>query len=106
MGHGKEEHTALHIAVATRIEERPGSQSGFATRNFPCGLLDACRIHQMNVGLPAHTKPNIEAAKGSQPRTATKAAIKQMQQSAPPPLGDQTQELAVFIFLITGQRPA
>src|SRR5712692_3272212 len=76
MGHGEEEDPAFHIAVVNGIPDGPGSQAGFATRNFPCRLLEVCGIEQMIVGLPAHNKTHLEAAQGSQPGTATIAAIK------------------------------
>ncbi len=65
MGHGEEEHAALHIAAVNRIKEGTGGQAPFATSDFPCRLLDACRIHQMLVGFPPQDKTHIEAAKGS-----------------------------------------
>jgi len=106
MGHGEEEHSAFHIAVVNGIEDGPGSQAGFAASSFPCRLFDACRIHQMIVGLPTQDTTRIEAAQGSQPGTSTIASIKDMHEATSPPLDDQAQELTVFILLVTRQRAA
>ena len=103
MSHGEEEDTAFHMAAANRIEEGAGGQTRFAASYFPRRLLDACRIHQMIVGLPPQDKTRLEAAKGSQPWTATRASIKSMDEGASPALRDHSQELTVFILLVTGQ---
>ena len=86
MGHGEEEHPTFHIAVVNSIPDGTGSQAGFAARNFPRRLLAACGVEQVIVGLPAQDKTCLEAAQGSQPGTATIAAIKDMQEAASPAL--------------------
>src|SRR5436305_302327 len=106
MSHGEEEHAALHVAVSHGVPDGAGGQADLAASDFPRRLLDPCGIQQMIVGLPSHNKTRIEASKGPQPGTSTIAAIKDMDEAASPALGGHAQELAVLIFLVTGQRTA
>src|SRR2546430_287357 len=66
------------------------------------GIRDLTVTGVQTCALPIY-KTRLEAAKGSQPWTATRASIKYMDEGASPALRDHSQELTVLILLVTGQ---